>query len=203
MKFRFCGELDAPDWILAEVSTLSKMSSVRLKLICRQVLNQLLGRGFSYEKVKTLILGVENLRFNLADVKAMIAALHFILANSAKYSVDVEVLQVELQQLGLPNDSCRAVTKVYGPSKNDLRAYFASQILQLDRVVKADWRVDYVLSSSIISAVKAPSIRMNLRLKTKSTQSGEQHVAFEVAPDKFRVLLADLRAARKMMDTVA
>ncbi len=25
MKFRFCGDLDCPDWVLAEINTLSKM----------------------------------------------------------------------------------------------------------------------------------------------------------------------------------
>ena len=28
MKFRFCGDLDAPDWLLAEISTISKLASV-------------------------------------------------------------------------------------------------------------------------------------------------------------------------------
>ena len=36
------------------------------------------------------------------DVKASIAALHFILSSAAKYSVDGESLANELQQLGLP-----------------------------------------------------------------------------------------------------
>jgi hypothetical protein len=26
MRFRFCGELDAPDWLLAEISTISKLA---------------------------------------------------------------------------------------------------------------------------------------------------------------------------------
>ncbi len=27
MRFRFCGDLDCPDWVLAEISTLSKLVS--------------------------------------------------------------------------------------------------------------------------------------------------------------------------------
>ena len=40
------------------------------------------------------------------DVKASIAALHFILSSAAKYSVDGESLANELQQLGLPKGKC-------------------------------------------------------------------------------------------------
>uniref|UniRef100_A0A2I3TKR9 COMM domain containing 4 n=1 Tax=Pan troglodytes TaxID=9598 RepID=A0A2I3TKR9_PANTR len=44
-RFRFCGDLDCPDWVLAEISTLAKMSSVKLRLLCSQVLKELLGQG--------------------------------------------------------------------------------------------------------------------------------------------------------------
>lgn len=37
-----------------------------------------------------------------SDVKAVIAALDFIVTNGAKYNVDAAVLVTELQQLGLP-----------------------------------------------------------------------------------------------------
>ena len=36
------------------------------------------------------------------DVKATLAALHFILASAAKYNLDGDSLSNELQQLGLP-----------------------------------------------------------------------------------------------------
>ena len=36
-RFRCFGDLDAPDWILAEISVLAKVSSVRMKLIVSQV----------------------------------------------------------------------------------------------------------------------------------------------------------------------
>ena len=34
MKFKFCGDADAPDWLLAEMFTISKLSSVRVRLLC-------------------------------------------------------------------------------------------------------------------------------------------------------------------------
>nr|KAF6391613.1 COMM domain containing 4 [Pipistrellus kuhlii] len=54
MRFRFCGDLDCPDWVLAEISTLAKISSVKLRLLCGQVLQELLGLGMDYEKVQKL-----------------------------------------------------------------------------------------------------------------------------------------------------
>ncbi|XP_037766608.1 COMM domain-containing protein 4 isoform X3 [Chelonia mydas] len=54
MRFRFCGDLDCPDWVLAEISTLAKISSVKLKLICGQVLKDLQGEGIDYEKILKL-----------------------------------------------------------------------------------------------------------------------------------------------------
>uniref|UniRef100_A0A8D2GGS6 COMM domain containing 4 n=1 Tax=Theropithecus gelada TaxID=9565 RepID=A0A8D2GGS6_THEGE len=37
-RFRFCGDLDCPDWVLAEISRLPFQSSVKLWLLCSQVL---------------------------------------------------------------------------------------------------------------------------------------------------------------------
>jgi hypothetical protein len=33
MKFKFCGDQDAPDWVLAEITTISKI--VKPRLTCR------------------------------------------------------------------------------------------------------------------------------------------------------------------------
>ncbi|KAL4836718.1 hypothetical protein H8958_004576 [Nasalis larvatus] len=99
MRFWFCGDLDCPDWVLAEVSTLAKMSSVKLWLLCSQVLKELLGRGTDCEKILKL---TANAKFESGDVKATVAVLSFILSSAAKHSVDGGCLFSELQQLGLP-----------------------------------------------------------------------------------------------------
>ena len=51
MKFKFCGEADAPDWVLAEIATISKISSVRVKLLVGQILKGLIEGNLDYEKV--------------------------------------------------------------------------------------------------------------------------------------------------------
>jgi hypothetical protein len=43
MKFLICGNLDAPDWILKEIEVLSKMSAIKFKLLCAEIVKILSG----------------------------------------------------------------------------------------------------------------------------------------------------------------
>ena len=43
MRYKFTGGVDVPEWLLAEVSLLSAVSCVRLKLLCRAVCLDLSG----------------------------------------------------------------------------------------------------------------------------------------------------------------
>jgi len=195
MKFRFCGDHDCPDWVLTEISVLSKMSSVRMMLILRQIKLELLGTGVDYEKLRKLTTG-PRLNFNSSDIKAMIAVLSFILRNSAKYAVDgVAVLPVELQQLGLPLDIVKAICKCYLSCQAELRDHFRTQTVHMPRLESTEWRVDYILSSSSLLDVAAPTVRMQLK-------TSKSAVAFELSEDKFRVLLSDLKTARAIMDSL-
>ena len=44
MKFRFCGGRDCPDWLLAEISTLSRLTSIKAKIVCSRVSQALIAR---------------------------------------------------------------------------------------------------------------------------------------------------------------
>lgn len=227
MKFRFCGDQDAPDWILAEVSVLSKMSSVRMKLICRQVLNHLLGVGINYEKIQKLTQS-DRIQFDANDTKAMLSALTFIFSNSAKFDVDEgHVLLSELQQLGLPRDVATAITKSFAQQKEQLKNHVQTQVLALPRVTDSRWRVDYILGSSDLSEVNGPSVRFNLTLtdtrqaslncaalrktdqpekdeqeQRKAIQKASTQLPFQVSAEKFRVLYHDLKTARQLLNSV-
>ena len=68
MKFRFCGDLDCPDWLLAEIATLSKLSSERIKFLAVQIIGYCLSGTFNYEKV--LKLAADNTD-GLSDIKVI------------------------------------------------------------------------------------------------------------------------------------
>ena len=81
---------------------------------------------------------------------------------------------------------------------------------QVSHLDSADWRVDYLISSSSVAKLNVPSVQLCLAISNPSTdpstEKGEKGaadiVSFDVADSKFQLLLADLRAAREMMDTI-
>ncbi len=40
MKFRFCGDRDCPDWLLAEMNTLAKLTSVKTRVISNKIVEE-------------------------------------------------------------------------------------------------------------------------------------------------------------------
>ncbi|NXN16186.1 COMD4 protein, partial [Indicator maculatus] len=185
-RFRFCGDLDCPDWVLAEISTLAKISSVKLKLICAQVLRDLLGDAIEYEKILKL---TSDAKLESGDVKATIAVLSFILSSAAKHNVDSESLSSELQQLGLPKEHAGGLCRSYEEKQSSLQDRLKACSLRLSRLGSVCWRVDYTLSSSELQEVNEPLVHL-----TFNVQNGEHGppaaVPVTLSADKFGVLLA-------------
>uniref|UniRef100_A0A3P8V7X3 COMM domain containing 4 n=1 Tax=Cynoglossus semilaevis TaxID=244447 RepID=A0A3P8V7X3_CYNSE len=197
-RFRFCGDLDCPDWVLAEISTLARISSVKMKLLCAQVLKDLLGEGIDYEKVSKL---TADAKFDSGDIKASVAVLSFILSNAAKHDVDSESLSSELQQLGLPKEHATGLCKSYEDKHSALQDKLRETSLRLGKLEAVSWRVDYTLSSSEQKEVNQPMIQ--LKLQTQGAESGSTETSVvSVSADKFRVLLAELKQAQAMMNAL-
>ncbi|XP_020312096.1 COMM domain-containing protein 4 isoform X2 [Oncorhynchus nerka] len=198
MRFRFCGDLDCPDWVLAEISTLAKISSVKMKLLCVQVLMDLLGEGIDYDKVSKL---TADAKFENGDIKASVAVLTFILSSAAKHDVDSESLSSELQQLGLPKEHTTGLCKSYEDKHIALQEKLRESSLRLGRLEVVSWRVDYTLSSSELQEVNEPTVQ--LCLQTQGAETGHTETTIvSVSADKFRVLLTELKQAQAMMNAL-
>ncbi|XP_064552340.1 COMM domain-containing protein 4 isoform X2 [Drosophila montana] len=107
MKFRFCGDGDCPDWVLAEIiSTLSNLSVDNLEQLAQIVAKRISGKQFEEAIVRSLTSSVTN------DGKTAVACVHYMLTNAARYSCTETIFGEEIQQLGLPKDHAAAMCRV-------------------------------------------------------------------------------------------
>lgn len=176
-----------------------------MKLLCRQIIQQLTGKGVNYEKITTLTTS-KRIQWSQGDIKSLIAALHFIISSSAKYEVEVDVLPQELEQLGLPRDICKAIVKEYTAHAIVIREYLTQQILHLPQVQEAQWRADYILSSSECKTVASPFVRMQWQLSKPiqlGARKGSDTFTFEMSSEKFSVLYNELKAVRAIMEDIS
>jgi len=196
-----CG-LDAPDWLLREIELLSKLSSVRLKFILKELLSKsvlpVVELNFSTIKKHTSTADFDN-----SEVKATTAALSFILRNAAKYDLDSDTLVKELQQLGLPKEHCDTMARPFAEYKERLREKLRSETLKVNSLEGVEWRVDYILSSSMTKSADVPAVQLKLKIKekTKSDDASTEH-SFELSAEKFKAFISELQTARDMMDNL-
>jgi hypothetical protein len=200
MKFRFCNGMDAPDWLLGEVATLSKFSSVRMKLLLRELTKALCGEALNQEKVRTLTTS-KRVTWSRSDVHALIAALNFILTNSAKHAVEPATLKQELEQLGLPSDICKTIQGVYAANAARLVQTLRGRVLGRPRLLSCEYRVDCLLASDQKRDLLQANVRLNLGLSAKP--GGKRETSFEVAPDLFHVLRNELTHVHAQMQKLS
>ncbi|XP_067837214.1 COMM domain-containing protein 4 [Heptranchias perlo] len=169
-----------------------------MKLLCVQVLKDLLGDGIDYEKIVKL---TADAKFETSDIKATIAVLNFVLSSAAKYGVDGESLSSELQQLGLPKEHSAALCKSYEDKQTALQDRLKESSLRLNKLDSVSWRVDYTLSSSELKEVNEPIVHLKINVHNVDTGAVEPTV-ISVTADKFRVLLTELKQAQALMNAL-
>jgi len=191
MRFRFCGNLDAPDWLLAEIAVLAPLSSATCDTLCGVVIQQLKTSQLNYPAVETLI---KNNDLKSSDVKGIVAALNYILRNSCKYGVARNDLETEVQQMGLTKDSASKVSEHYETSKETLITMLREKSLSLGKPSgEIEWRVDSILGSS------AGKPRSGLCVQMRVDDGAGTTSAFEVDSDLFQLLHEELTNASKQM----
>jgi hypothetical protein len=179
-------------------------SCVRLKLICKQVINALLGGEVDFGKVQRLI--PKERGFTLSDARvrarppplpipppcgptaprlgarwcslfswqAAVAATHFILENAARYGVDFKTLGLELQQLGLPRENSDGIARPYRINRDLLRTRLLESRVSLPRLEGVDWRVDWVVAGSSVERSAGGVCVPSLRLRLSHTRDSRR-----------------------------
>ena len=125
MKFRFCGGEDCPEWLGAEIATIAKVSSVRIRLLAKKIVQVYVSasKGLDENEARK---AADKLKGNSdglsdGDVSAIFAVLHHVITSAAKFDVDATTLSLELQQLGLPRELSDALVRPYSEARSELR----------------------------------------------------------------------------------
>ena len=199
MKFRFNGDQDCPDWILAEVATISSMSLEMMTSLLKEILSYAIAGTFDTEMVFVLAERYEN---SVSDLKGAIAAVNFLVTNAAKYNLDEISLSQEIQQLGLRKDIADLISGEFDANCIKLRERFALDSYRISSLQNIDWRIDQVISTS--KAEDKKDLLAHLRLKVKGgtgQNDGEntEDIAFELSPEHLDVMIHEISQAHELM----
>ncbi|XP_043250571.1 COMM domain-containing protein 4 [Colletes gigas] len=188
MKFRFLGDGDCPDWLLAEINTLSRMTSIKIKILGQTVAKYLTEGELDEEKIKKI---TQDAKVELDDAKAMVAALELIFSSSARYGVSAADLSSELQQLGLPREHSAAIARLHTDYCPQITVALSSQSLRVSRLSSIE-----VLSCDGLSPFSTVS------LKVKKLDGIGENSTINISKDDVQVLLTELRKAKSLMENL-
>jgi surface protein len=93
---------------------------------------------------------MESIQFtplNLSEKEAsiVISVLDFIFRNASKFDVDDNILNQELQQLGLPQEIAESISKVFKREKNKLREFLKFDVFSFNSINNIDYKFSYSL----------------------------------------------------------
>ncbi|KAJ8977702.1 hypothetical protein NQ317_005435 [Molorchus minor] len=144
----FLWEADCPDWVLVEINTLSRLSSVKLK-----ILGQVVAQGILNPPKKAEKLFSESKLDPDIDLKACIACLTFIITSTVRFNCDSSALQSELQQLGLPREHSTCIKRITDEHSSSLTAKLSASSLKVNPLEDFSARVDQSINCAILDLV--------------------------------------------------
>ena len=187
MKFRFLGGEDCPEWLGAEIATVAKISSVRIRILAKKIV-QLCCLGDSGRELgkAEVAKAADKVRsgqdMSDGDVGAIFAVLHHVIASAAKFDVDGSTLSLELQQLGMPRELSDALVRPYSEARVELR--------------DAGWR----------STLRLPPLSLGKEASRTETLSGKEAAVLDLGAEivvmshaKLELLIHELRRAQESL----
>lgn len=145
MKFKFCGNIDCPEWLISEITFLTKISSIKLRIISNNLINCLIS---DTKNLKDILKSIEEMNFSEEESIIIVSSLEFIIKNSTKFDVEDIILNQELQQLGLPQENADSITKVFKNHKENLNKKLIKETFSFNQISNIDYKISYVLANS-------------------------------------------------------
>ena len=139
----------------------------------------------------------KRLALSRSDIKAGLAAINFLLDCATRYDVDRTVLDTEMQQLGLTEETSAGILDIYFDKKSMVEDIYRTKEFKMETLEKMRWRLDYTIGSSVCTGAQTPNVRLRF-----SGSEKESPLQFDLSLDRFRVLLSELKTAQGIMQNL-
>ena len=199
MRFKFCGNIDCPDWLITEITYLTKFTSVKLRIISNQICKFIITKGSNIQDLKKIL---DEMNLNEQEIKIVISVLDFIFRNSAKFNVEDIVLSQELQQLGLPQENAESISKVFKNQKNKLREFLKDDIFSFNVIKDINYKNSYTLCNNYTNFNYVNEKENELADDNYNILSLEKtriNLSFDIGNDKNYVIAMDKDALGKLI----
>lgn len=192
-KFRFCGGMEPPDWVLAEIPLLSgKDAAVKpsdVVGVCDAISADISLKEITQAQVL----------FECAsDAKAVVAVLRFILTHAAKYDAKRADLVEELQQLGMHQDAAEAIAQSYEEHRGSIQSQQRAQRFQFPSIEKLEWKVGSSSKVKLDLKLDQPVLECGV-ISTSSASGDGDELHVEMSRDKFLALYEELAQTQRML----
>lgn len=145
MKFALCGNLDCPEWVLAEVAILNRMSAIKLKLILGQMIKKLTGQAYDQERLNKLC---RDQNFEQEETKVVLALIEFLMSQAVRFAISDKIFSKDLLQMGVAIENANALVKVFTEQQEGMARHLKLNSLRVSQIVDMDYSVSYVLATS-------------------------------------------------------
>ncbi len=199
MRFKFCGNIDCPDWLITEITYLTKFTSVKLRIISNQICRFIINKGANIQDLKKIL---DEMNLNEQESKIVISVLDFIFRNSAKFDVEDITLNQELQQLGLPQENADSISKVFKNQKVKLREFLKNDIFSFNIINDVNFKNSYTLSDNYTNFNYANEKENELDDDNYNIQSLEKtriNLCFNIQNNKNYVISMDKDSLGKLI----
>ncbi|VVC40383.1 Hypothetical protein CINCED_3A008209 [Cinara cedri] len=191
MKFKFCGGGDCPEWLLAEINSLSRMTSIKMHLLATECSICLIDQdATNLDKVKALMADV---KLDVTNYKACAAAITFILKKAACHNVPRDHLNNELQQIGLPREHASVLCQVYSKNIDLISTELRNESLRIGQLndvdISKDGDGEYLIKFKMVN--------------TPKRFGKEKEDSFLLTKEQIQILIAEFSDAHKRMIELA
>lgn len=145
MRFEFCGNIDCPEWVLAEVSLLNRLSAIKLKLMLNQLCKKITSQPFDAEKLSKLC---RDQKFEPEETKVCIALVEFVLRQASKHVISDKSLNKDLLQMGVAIENANTLSKIYSDQGEVLGRALRAESLRVSQLADCHYSVSYLMATS-------------------------------------------------------